>query len=552
MVIVTESDTFDFVFPDNEELSMPSVRRVSVGRESGASVLVPIRPKVLGEIPISVKALSAAPSDLVRRTVLVKAEGLEQTFSTSLLFEVSPSQPVVTRHITFTLPADVVDGSVRAELTAVGYERELSYQRVDGSFSAFGDQDSSGSTWFEEPGRVIHTELQGGQDGPVSLTAYVLIALLEDGDIRAQYGSQVSAALLFLETRLALGIPGNYSLSLVVYALALSGSSSADLALSELIGRAEMKDGVPTWSSSGAGLSSSWQPRSADVEMAAYVLLAQHRLGHDTVVALQALSTFAVLGASHDYDLIISVNSSFTSFILHIQQDNYLVQQSQQVELEQDLSLEVTAHGRGLALVQLNVFYNIRTEQLTKRKRRRRMEVGSYEAFDLYVELFDSEINSAHLYVCWSLREDAGLNSTGMAILELGLLSGFVLPPDGVQTNEVVKKVETRPGAVILYLDSVLMEEMCLTVPLLLEHKVAKVQDASVLLYDYYEPRRRAVRTYESSWRRDTSSCSFCGPDCSECRADGHYELSAASHSFLSTRSPPALLLPLLVFIIAV
>lgn len=33
---------------------------------------------------------------------------------------------------------------------------------------------------FEEPGRVIHTELQGGLDGPVSLTAYVLIALLED------------------------------------------------------------------------------------------------------------------------------------------------------------------------------------------------------------------------------------------------------------------------------------------------------------------------------------------------------------------------------------
>lgn len=39
-------------------------------------------------------------------------------------------------------------------------------QQVDGS--------------FVEPGRVIHTELQGGLDGPVSLTAYVLIALLED------------------------------------------------------------------------------------------------------------------------------------------------------------------------------------------------------------------------------------------------------------------------------------------------------------------------------------------------------------------------------------
>lgn len=37
---------------------------------------------------------------------------------------------------------------------------------------------------FEEHGRVIHTELQGGLDGPITLTAYVLIALLEDKDIK--------------------------------------------------------------------------------------------------------------------------------------------------------------------------------------------------------------------------------------------------------------------------------------------------------------------------------------------------------------------------------
>lgn len=39
---------------------------------------------------------------------------------------------------------------------------------------------------FEEHGRVIHTELQGGLDGPVSLTAYVLIALLEDHGIQVR------------------------------------------------------------------------------------------------------------------------------------------------------------------------------------------------------------------------------------------------------------------------------------------------------------------------------------------------------------------------------
>lgn len=58
---------------------------------------------------------------------------------------------------------------------------------------------------------------------------------------QGHYGTQVSEALMFLETRLTLGITSNYSLSLVAYALALAGSSSAEAALQELIGRAELK-----------------------------------------------------------------------------------------------------------------------------------------------------------------------------------------------------------------------------------------------------------------------------------------------------------------------
>lgn len=48
---------------------------------------------------------------------------------------------------------------------------------------------------FKEPGRVIHTELQGGLDGPVSLTAYVLIALLEDNDIQVTVNKSISLSL---------------------------------------------------------------------------------------------------------------------------------------------------------------------------------------------------------------------------------------------------------------------------------------------------------------------------------------------------------------------
>uniref|UniRef100_A0A7N6BLX1 CD109 molecule n=1 Tax=Anabas testudineus TaxID=64144 RepID=A0A7N6BLX1_ANATE len=513
------------LWDSRDVLTYKSRCKVSVKSERGTSVLIPIKPLILGEVPISVKAQSITASDLVHETVLVKAEGLEQSFSTSLLFEVSPSQWRLSKNVSFTFPADVVEGSRRVSVTAVGdllgpsisgldsliqmpygcgeqnminfapsiyilqylratkqpaddlasllsssgYERELSYQRADGSFSAFGDQDSSGSTWltafvlrcflqartfisidavvlhkasawlaaqqgaegnFVEPGRVIHTELQGGLDGPVSLTAYVLIALL-----------QVSSALIFLETRLALGVSSNYSLGLLTYALALFPSSSANWALSDLIGRAEMRDGVPMWSSPDGGLSSSWQPRTADIELASYVLLSAHQLNHiteglglmkwlsqqrnhgggfgstqDTIVALQALSTFAGLGQSHDFDLMLTVNiSSITVAAFHIQQDNYLLHQSH-------------------------------------------------------------------------LSEDLGLTATGMTIMEVGLLSGFSLSPDGIKTDNVVKKVETQPGKVILYLDSVTTSEMCLLIPLVLEYKVAKVQEAAVVIYDYYEP----------------------------------------------------------------
>lgn len=40
-----------------------------------------------------------------------------------------------------------------------------------------GHQKSNGEFW--EPGRVIHRELQGGNNGPVMLTAYIVTALLE-------------------------------------------------------------------------------------------------------------------------------------------------------------------------------------------------------------------------------------------------------------------------------------------------------------------------------------------------------------------------------------
>ncbi|XP_014825271.1 PREDICTED: CD109 antigen-like, partial [Poecilia mexicana] len=212
------------------------------------------------------------------------------------------------------------------------------------------------------------------------------------------------------------------------------------------------------------------------------------------------------------------------------------------IDPEPVLDLQVTASGRGLALLQLNVFYN---EELLRRR-----GAEEHEAFYLKVALFEEQ-NEAHLFVCTSLARHLGLNETGMVLMEVGLLSGFSAQPDLVPLGGAVKRVETEPGKAVLYLDSVSTQESCLLVPLLVEFKVARVQEASVSVYDYYEPRRRTVRSYRSSLRSDVSSCSFCGEDCSRCRANNDYELNAASRCsrhFLLRHFLPALLLLFVIF----
>lgn len=72
MVTVAQSDAFQFILAEDEELSLPSSHQVIIRNQSGVSVWFPIRPLALGEMPISVTALSSEVGDAIRRSVLVK------------------------------------------------------------------------------------------------------------------------------------------------------------------------------------------------------------------------------------------------------------------------------------------------------------------------------------------------------------------------------------------------------------------------------------------------------------------------------------------------
>ncbi|KAL5016867.1 hypothetical protein ScPMuIL_006456 [Solemya velum] len=169
-----------------------------------------------------------------------------------------------------------------------GYQRELTFRHDDGSFSAFGDQDDSGSTWlsafvvksfrgaknfiyvdesvvekaidwmismqnadgsFPEPGRVIHKNMQGASATGSSLTAYVLAALVEQGvrvthNIITLVEQGVRKAINYLTT---IDITDMYELAISSYALTVAGDPSASVMFAKLDALATIKDGMKYW-----------------------------------------------------------------------------------------------------------------------------------------------------------------------------------------------------------------------------------------------------------------------------------------------------------------
>ncbi|XP_069091776.1 CD109 antigen-like [Pleurodeles waltl] len=618
----------------------PNLRKSSVPSHSERIVLFPIKPKQLGDITFTVKATSSAASDVATGKVLVKAEGIQQLYTESVLLQLAgTTSQTVTKNVSFTFPSNVVPGSQQAYVTVVGdilgptvdglesliqmpygcgeqnminfcpniyilkyleatgqttptikdkainymtagYQRELTYKRHDGSFSAFGNSDSSGSSWlssfvlrcflqarpfisidqavleriimwltqfqntktgeYTEPGRVIHTELQGGQNGAITLTAYILTALSEDVEYRRIYRIQVLKAIEFLEKKFQEGITSNYTLAVVTYALSLVNSTNASLALDQLNGRAERADGVMFWLSPAAGIASYWQPRSTEIEMAAYALLAcgqlkrvnegipimkwlsqqRSRLGgysttQDTIMALQALSEFAALYGSSNASLKVSVTGpgNFVPKLFQINSVNRLVLQKAEIPVFQPLAINVTALGSGLAFFQMNVAYNIMPSA------RRRRSVDGTETFALNITVEDDKnnLNRVKVQACTRYIPSVYGNESGMALMEVHYLSGFSLDNSISIENNLLKKVEPDNGKVNLYFDSISGTPVCVGVPMLRDAKVSSSREAMISIVDYYKPRTQVTRLYSSSVMKSISSCTFCGKDCSLC-----------------------------------
>ncbi|KAG8196513.1 hypothetical protein JTE90_012327 [Oedothorax gibbosus] len=639
---------FEFTVAGNEkaEFHEQMTKSVEVAAEDGTSVLFLITPKKLGYMDLKVTALADNAGDSVVKKLLVKPEGAPQFFNKALLVDLRDTNAKsVEKTVQIAVPKDAVPGSKTVTLSAIGdllgptvnnldkllrmpqgcgeqnmlnfvpnivitkylkrvnrltppiqkmsmnfmqsgYQRELTYRRNDGSFSAFGNSDKNGSTWltafvarsfhqakefieiddtvmnvalewlakqqkadgsFGEPGEVHHKAMQGGSGSKNTLTAYVLLAFLEN-QAQKTFGQEMDKAFKYLQQELK-NAQDPYFVSIVTYAFHLSEHSEKDVALQKLLSLSTRGVDTIHWQRPiDVKSASSYKPQSQDVEMTAYSLLTysvrgdvagslpilrwlisqQNEFGgysstQDTVVGIQALAALGMRLASTSISITVTYASKDMKKSLTINSDNAMVLQKVILPSETD-SVKLKAEGFGVGIVQVTWSYNIEsTEKLP--------------AFNLKPVLGKASTDDyMELDICTSY-EDEG--SSNMAVMEVGLPSGFQADTEtlpAIKKLQKVKRVETSDGDtnVVIYFDRIGGEEMCVHVPAYRNFKVANQKPVPVRVYDYYDLSKSARMFYEPKLVSLCNLCegSDCGSGCNEL-SDGIGGSSTITHNIL-------------------
>lgn len=425
------------------------------------------------------------------------------------------------------------------ELMITGYQRELTYRRDDGSFSAFGQNDKEGSLWltafvlkcfsqakelmyiddnvldeavdwinthqnsdgsFDPVGFIHHQDMMGGLKGKNALTAYVAIALMEAGET-----ATAGKAIDFLEEKLD-EIDDAYTLAVTAYALELAKSNRSDDAYQMLMEMAQEDENGLYW---GSGSDSLETPvtGTANIEATGYAAMALIEQGdvfnasraakwlvsqrnayggygstQDTVVALQALTEYYT-GTRADVDLRVSIEAAGEETKLTIRQDNFDVLQIVEVPINEEIKINV--EGEGEAMAQVVKRFNLPTTG----KEEEILKVNvSYDVTQ--VEVNDIVKVSAELEFDPPTDMEAG-----MVVLDVSVPTGFAPVTESidevVEMKDNIKRYEIAGRKVIFYIENMFPGDKASFDFQIMALYPVKAKSVSSQAYSYYEPEIR-------------------------------------------------------------
>lgn len=540
-----------------------------------------IRPEQLGLMEVEVTAKSISSADAVIKTIIIAPEGVERDCVENKILKAGECKQFNT-----SIPPNAVEGSGRAYIAATssylaqtmeglegllkmpfgcgeqnmiclapdvyitqylkdtgqlkteimakaeklmitGYQRELTYRRSDGSFSAFGDRDEQGSLWltafvlkvfsqakglmyidedvlnearnwlinhqnadgsFDSIGFVHHKEMIGGLNGKTALTAFTAIALREAGEITG-----ATNAVGYLEGRLE-EIDDAYTMALAAYALELAESTMRDQAYNKLMSFSQTDENGLYWPASGA-----------DIEATAYAALAlmkhsdtpnagqavkwlvskRNAFGgfsstQDTVMALEALTLYSK-NVTAEVNLTIQIILEESVYkVLTITNENYDVLQNVEVPINEQIN--ISANGMGQALIQLVKRFNLPTAQSTG------------QTFNILVDYDTTQVEVNDLV---NVSVDLGFTpfmsiEAGMVVLDISVPTGFApvieTLEDLLKTNNKIKRYDVAGRKVIFYIENMYPDEHITFIFQVKAKYPVKAKGTVSQAYSYYHP----------------------------------------------------------------
>jgi len=588
LVEIEEEDWF--------ELLDESEKTVEIDANDISGTEFTISPNKLGIKELHVTARSKEAADAVVKTVIIEPEGVARELVDNLILSEGD-----TRVIEAVIPPDAISDSGRAYLTLTssyltqtiegleellkmpfgcgeqnmmmfapdayitkylqesgqlkpeimakaeklmitGYQRELTYRRSDGSFSAFGESDAEGSLWltafvlkcfaqardliyidegvlneakawltahqnedgsFDAIGFVHHQEMVGGLTGKNALTAFTAIALMEAGE---KTGS--ARAVDYLEQKLS-EMDDAYTVAITTYALELAQSNSADEAYAMLMELAQEDENGLHWVS-GADIlpqqPTGFNP-SADIEATAYAALALVKHGdpfnasraakwlvsqrnayggygstQDTVVTLQALTEYSTESRA-DVDLRITLKAEEIDKEIRITQENFDVLQVIEIPINEEIEINVV--GDGEAIAQVVTRFNLPEAEKGE-------EILS---ISVDYDVTDVEVNDlVEVSVELTFNPPVPMEA-GMVVLDVSVPTGFAPVEESiakvVEEEAQIKRYEVAGRKVIFYIENMLAGDRISFSFTVKAMYPVKAKGVSSQAYSYYKPEIR-------------------------------------------------------------
>ncbi|CAJ1442526.1 unnamed protein product [Effrenium voratum] len=595
--------------PEVELLEGQNDTSVSVLEGEATRVSLRVRPKAVGSWTIRADAVAGAKGDAMVKKLLVKPEGIPMSDTKSIVVDLTGTD-AFSETKTLSLPEMAVPDSARLAVSVVGdllgptisglerllriptgcgeqnmitlapnvfvakyllavgkmtpdlrerivnnmvvgYGRELTYRHEDGSFSAFGKSDSSGSTWltafvlrvfaevhqtglvavdtgvmtkaaefllaqqqsdgsFKSVGKVIHQEMMGGASGSsaVPLTAYVTAALAKAKDVASVAGGLQKAAN-FLEQ---VSATTTYTALLRAHALVLAGLWSDEQVATEVLALSSTALPRRFWSGS-TGVSDpapgAYGVKTMDVEMTGYGVLAL-TMANRLTEAFQGASWLlerrsASGGFSSTQDTVVALNALAT-YAATVGQNVDLTlevsnggsfQQTLQItsgnaDVLQTLALPVAAGELPVVVESSGNGVALVTAELQYNL----PDSAVPPCYQIEVDWFsqDQETSSA-VQACSLPVSDCAPSAGAMAIISVGLFTGYGASLQSLQAlkdAEVIKRFELNDQRVDLYLEELHeSSKTCVQFNITREFRVWNVQPAASMVYEYYKPEAR-------------------------------------------------------------